>query len=196
MVGPEDYRRVNIHGRQMRNALRDGMDFDDAIKTLPKEVQPYFEAAWENNVLSGFSTTEFRKILMKEQRNKWSWAKAWDVDDFALTRLGAHFMEGTEDFLRMSAFMRWYDPADPSTAKVAREMVEAVHFNYTNLTPFETKVKSVVPFFVWQRRNIPLQIQQLVENPRMIQRYQHMMNAMDENFGGNNDHAYCVFCRN
>jgi hypothetical protein len=184
-VGPEDYRRVSINARVMRNALRDGMDIDDAIRTLPTDIQPYFQAAWEHNVLSGFSTTEFRKILMKEQRSKWSWAKVWDVDDFALTRMGAHFMEGVEDYLRMSAFMRWYDPADPSTARVAREMVEAVHFNYTNLTPFETKVKSVIPFFVWQRRNIPLQISQLVENPRMIQRYQHMMSALDENFGGN-----------
>lgn len=180
-VGPEDYAMVRTHAMAIRKALKAGDDLHTAIGKLPKKVQPYFEAAWQENVLSGFATTEFRKLLTDEQRTRWAWAKVWDIDDFALTRYGGKFMESIEDFLRMSAFVRWYDPADPATARVAREMTEAVHFNYTNLTPFETSVKQIVPFFVWQRRNLPLQISQLIENPRMIQRYNHMMSALSEN---------------
>lgn len=186
-VGPEDYVRVRDNALRIRKAMREGKGIDEAIDTLPAGAREPFRAAWEQNVFSGFSSTEFRKILTNDQKTRWDWMKVFDVDNFVLTRYGAHFMESIEDFLRMSAFMRWYDPADPRTARVAREMVEAVHFNYTNLTPFETQIKKIIPFFVWQRRNIPLQISTLVENPRMVQRYNFMMEAMNENFGGNEE---------
>lgn len=181
-VGPEDYLMVKNNALTLRKALKEGLSFEEALERLPQKVRPYFEAARAQDVLNGFSTTEFREILMSQRKNALQLAKVWDVDNFALTQMGASFMEGIEDYLRMSAFVRWYDPADPSTAKIAKEMVEAVHFNYTNLTPFETNVKKVIPFFVWQRRNIPLQISLMLENPVMINRYTHMMDALSENF--------------
>ena len=185
-VGPQHYLATKNHGVTLRNALREGLDFEDALKKLPVSERPFWQAAWDNDVLSGFVSTEFRKLTTAQKQGRLAWAKVWDVDNFVLTRTGGKFMESIEDFMRMSTFRAWFDPADPSTAKVAKEMVEAVHFNYNKLTPLETRIKSIVPFFVWARRNLPLQLGQLAENPRMIQRYRAMLNSMNDNFEEDN----------
>lgn len=185
-VGPQHYAATQAHGITLRNSLREGLDFEDALERLPKNERKYWRAAWDNDVLSGFVSTEFRKLTTAQKKERLAWAKVWDVDNFALTRAGGRVMESIEDFMRMSTFRAWYDPADPSTAKIAKEMVELVHFNYNNLTPLETRLKSFIPFFVWSRRNLPLQLAQVAENPRMIQRYNHMLSAIDDNFGEDN----------
>lgn len=191
-VGPKHYLLVKDNALKLRAALKSGMEIDVAIDTLPENARAMFRAAWDNDIMSGFSTTEFRKIGPDAKRSRLAWAKLFDVDDFVLTRAGGKIMESIEDFHRMAAFAAWFDPLDPSSAKVAKEMVEAVHFNYTNLTPFETRVKTLVPFFVWTRRNLPLQMQQAIENPRMIQRYRAMMDAMSDNFGGTDEQGLPV----
>ena len=180
---------VSHHGVVFRNALRnaagtDGMDA--AFDALPAgRIREGWRQAWENNVMAGFATTEFTgKLTPAGMRERWDWAKAWDVDNFALTRAGGRVMESVEDFLRMSLFMEYFDETVEGSAKTAADMVNAIHFDYSNLTPTETKMKSIIPFFVWSRRNIPLQIQMAVENPRYVQRYRAMMQSMDENLGG------------
>lgn len=180
--------QVSTNGIKFRNALANAKGTDGiskAFEVLPPNMRKAWREAWENNVMAGFSTTEFSNALTPRQMHeRWGWAKAWDVDNFVLTRAGGKVMESVEDFLRMSLFMQYYDESVEGSAKMAASIVEAVHFNYSNLTPTETKLKSLIPFFVWTRRNLPLQIQSLVENPRTIQKYMHMMRSMNENMGG------------
>lgn len=181
-VGPTSYAWVGTHGITLKNALRSGKGFDEAVQLLPAADREVWEAAFNEGVLtSGFTTSDFRKLTAEQKAQRLSWVKVWDVDNFALTRGGALFMESIEDFMRMATFKTWYKKA--GDAKVAAEMVDAVHFNYSKLTPFETSVKSIIPFFVWTRRNIPLQLSVMLENPRLIQRYRNMMQSMDDNFG-------------
>jgi hypothetical protein len=48
----------------------------------------------------------------------------------------------------------------------AARRVRKYLFDYSELTPFEQNVmKRVVPFYTWMRKNIPLQIQSVVEQP-------------------------------
>ncbi len=183
---------VSTHGITFRNALRNakpGEAMEEAFNALPAgRIRNGWRAAWEQNVMAGFATTEFSGALTpKAMAKRWDWAKAWDVDNFILTRAGGRVMESVEDFMRMSLFMQYYDEAVEGSAKVAAELVNAVHFDYANLTPWETKAKSLIPFFVWSRRNIPLQISMAVENPRYVQRYRAMMQSMTDNLGGQDE---------
>ncbi len=177
------------YGVAFRNAIRNGKPgqaLEDAFLSLPEgRIRNAWREMMSRNVLAGFATTEFSGALTpKGMAQRWDFLNALDVDNFALTRAGGKIMESVEDFMRASLFLQYYDDAVPGSGRFAAELVNAIHFNYSNLTPMETKMKSIIPFFVWARRNVPLQIQMAVENPRYVQRYRAMMQAMDDNLGG------------
>jgi hypothetical protein len=181
--------KAGRYGLAFRKALKEmsGVGgIEQAFARLPKEMQPAWREAWNNNVLAGFATTEFSSaVAPKAAKNDiLNWVKATDVDNWMLTRAGGKVMESVEDFLRMSLFLEYFDETVAGSGKMAAEIVNAVHFNYSNLTPTETKLKSIIPFFVWTRRNVPLQLQKAFEDPRYVQRYRAMMQAIGDNFGG------------
>lgn len=181
-VRPQDYNLVRHNAVLFKNALKEGKGLDGAFKAVAADARPYFEAAWEKDIMSGFVSSELRTLTAVEKHERMSWLNVVDVDNFVLTRVGSKLMESIEDFHRMAAFVRWYDPKNPNTANVAKSMVERVHFNYANTTPLEDRLKAFIPFFVWTRRNIPLQVSTLVENPRFIQRYRAMMQTLNDEF--------------
>lgn len=185
-VRMRDYIMVRNNGIKFRNALRSGMDPEKAFAQLDPHARKIFKAAWDNDVMTGFATSEFRKLSPSERASRLDFMKL-HKDEFLLNQVGGKVMESIEDFLRVSAFAAWYDPDNPATVKVAKEMAEAVHFNYSNLTPMETKIKSLVPFFVWTKNNLPLQLRVMAENPRIIQRYRAMMQSMSDNLGGDEE---------
>ncbi len=173
-----------------RNAIRNaepGAAMESAFKALPEgRIRDAFREAMSRNVLAGFATTEFSGVMTpKAMAKRWDFMNALDIDNFMLTRAGGRIMESVEDFMRMSLFMQYYDNTVKGSGQFAAELVNAIHFNYSDLTPWETKMKSIIPFFVWARRNTPLQIQMAVENPRYVQRYRAMMQSMNDNLGGN-----------
>ena len=64
------------------------------------------------------------------------------------------------------------------SAEEAAQSVKRFLFDYGELTPFERDyMKTVIPFYTWMRKNIPLQFQQLYENP---ERYSRVPKAMNE----------------
>ena len=142
----------------------------------------------ESDVLSGFVSTEFRNPLTGIQKqNRMKWLNFMDTDDFVATRVGGRVMESIEDVARASLFLEYFEEGVEGSAQLAREMVHAVHFDYSNLTPLETKLKSWIPFFVWTRRNLPRQLEMMVERPGVQAKYRHMMQAMNDNLGGEPD---------
>lgn len=185
-VGASDYLRVRNGAMEIRAAMRKNIPLHEAIERLPEKDRLMFRAAYDSGLLDlSFSSAEFRGMAAKRRsvgEKTLGALNVTDPEDFALARAGAFFMESVEDFLRVSAFATWFDPTNPASAQVAKEMALGVHFDYKNLTKWETGIKKVVPFFVWQRRNLPLQLQQMVERPGLMTRYQHLMSAYDDQF--------------
>jgi len=76
-------------------------------------------------------------------------------------------MEQVENRLRLPLFInrlkRGYSPAE------AAKDVFKYHFDYvprTGLTPFEqTYLRRIIPFYVWTRNNVPLQIEMMMKQP-------------------------------
>lgn len=52
------------------------------------------------------------------------------------------------------------------TPQQAAEKVKEVQFDYSELTPFEQKIRRLVPFYTWMRKNIPYQISAFINDPR------------------------------
>ncbi len=73
----------------------------------------------------------------------------------------------TEEYVRHAAFiqgLRRYGPADGGGS--ARLFSDGLHFDYQALTREERMVRStLIPFYVWMRRNTPLQFRALAMSP-------------------------------
>lgn len=60
----------------------------------------------------------------------------------------------------------------------AAVMVKKFYFDYFELTSFERNVmKRIIPFYTWMRKNIPLQLEMMIKNPRELARISDAMNA-------------------
>jgi hypothetical protein len=97
-------------------------------------------------------------------------------------------MEGVESVLRVAAFAKYFDAQSPHiSGKFAKEMVNTVHFDYVNLTSMEERIKKFVPFYVWTRRNIPLQLRTLMQSPRWAISYNRAKKLWNDTYMDDED---------
>lgn len=71
----------------------------------------------------------------------------------------------TMDQIHRFALYKWARNKGMSAEEAAAKVRE-VQFDYSDLTQFERKVRRVIPFYAWMRKNIPFQIRQFVNDPR------------------------------
>ena len=63
----------------------------------------------------------------------------------------------------------------------AAQSVNRVLIDYGDLTPFERDVmKTIMPFYTWMRKNIPLQVQQMAYHPTKYAMIPKMQNALED----------------
>ena len=151
-----------------------------------------FEDAWNAGIMqTGFARAEqLYNGARKKSLNPFS-------TQWAPFQWGGQTMETFEDHMRMAAFHRWYFDDSSATSlgakgprgvlpdraartTRAKGVVNAVHFDYNNLTDWEGKIKNFMPFYVWTRRNIPLQMRVLTQNPTFMLWYQRARSNWNE----------------
>ena len=177
-----DYMQINKNMLKLRR-LTDKMPFDEAIRQFDDETQNLLFHLHDQRILDlGFSASEFDR-LSAPMRAQWKRLSPGHAQ-FVPTRLGAFGMRSIEDFLRAAAFTRWYKEVGPEAAAQA---VFDIHFDYTDVGTLDRKIKKFVPFWIWTKNNIPLQLRVLMERPGLISRYKHLMVAFDESFGVDGD---------
>jgi len=94
-------------------------------------------------------------------------------------KLGRKFGVMIEDNSRIATFLDQI--AKGKSFKDASRSVRKYLFDYTELTDFEKKVmRRVFPFYTWSRKNIPLQIQNVLSQPRKYQAYAKGTRAFQE----------------
>jgi hypothetical protein len=91
----------------------------------------------------------------------------------ALPVLSGHFGANAEFFMGRSTMI--YDVLKKGgSEETALDAVNKFHFDYRDLSRGEQWIKAnAVPFFTWTRHNLPLQLQMLVENPKVYARFAH-----------------------
>jgi hypothetical protein len=63
---------------------------------------------------------------------------------------------------------------------LARDKVFQFHFDYSDLSQFEKKyVKRIIPFWTWTSRNMPLQFESMMRNPKTYSRFNIFRDNMD-----------------
>jgi hypothetical protein len=88
-------------------------------------------------------------------------------DTLPLVKAGRRMGESTETAWRGAMFNRALK--EGATPEVARDLVNKYHFDYGNMTDFEKKfMRTLVPFYTFTRKNLPLQLEHLTSNPGRI----------------------------
>ena len=181
-VGPQNYARISRPLVTFRSMVADAVDPAEIFRVIGQkhgdDMAELFEAAWKQNVFQGFSRAE--RLADTAARGISGGANLLRNDN-ELFRTGGRVMETFEDFMRIAAFDRHY--AGYGTEALAAQMVVVAHFDYTNLTMLEKRFKKIAPFFVWTRRNLPLQLQMLMERPGMINIWNHLQRATQGQMG-------------
>ena len=95
----------------------------------------------------------------------------------ASQRVGAEFVEMP---IRMALALDSLDRNMTSGQAIAR--IKRVHFDYSELSKFDKKMKALIPFWVFMSRNMPLQMQQILTKPKMYTAY----NSVIRNFKADN----------
>lgn len=174
-VGVSNYVAAIGTVNKLSRLVEKGVAPGEALLRLAPEDQAWVKAFMDE----GMYQTTFGSTLGKVGGRDPVSALPWS-EDFALFRAGGAFMQNSENVMRAAAFHRWFDPTRPETAKFAKQLALEVHFDYQNLTAMERKITKLVPFYVWTRRNIPLQIRVMLENPGFVNRYQHLIHGVNE----------------
>jgi len=95
----------------------------------------------------------------------------------------------SENYLRLAAFIsgaRRYGISDQGEA--AGYLVKALQFKYDDLSLFERDVmKNIIPFYVWTRRNLPLQFYALLTQPGKFNKLQFSQDELQSQLAADGD---------
>jgi hypothetical protein len=180
------------YSRGMRVALEKpgDMKFGDLRKTTSEVLNKYVEHGGK----SGFANTEL--IGASDPSRLFGQATAKINRGQEKMR---NLIAIREDWMRLSHYteaMRNYavehgihNEADfDKASQHAIERVKKFNFDYSDLTPAETKIRRVVPFYTFMRKNIPLQFEMLALHPGQMSKVPKGFNALQTLLGTDQQH--------
>lgn len=174
------YREYLSLAKPYNRARRSGMEHADALLALKKahpndpEGVRIFTEIIESGILTGGQSREM--IIHTALGGNW---KPWSADNKLLqastagiTGPGGRHLPGTENvenFLRGAVAIDTMRKGGDLNAAIDR--VYKLHFDYDDLSQFERGVmRRIIPFYTWTRKNMPLQIEQFLTNPKAYTR--------------------------
>lgn len=105
----------------------------------------------------------------KEGRNPFGVAGAFGhtEDTNSIIKTGRKLGGNIEDFVRLQSYLGNIRKGLDDAA--AGRLTRKVHFDYSDMTPFEKNVmRRLVPFYTFARKNLPFQVEQLIRHPSNI----------------------------
>lgn len=114
------------------------------------------------------------------------------VVDYMLTNpVQSHFndlAQRSEMFVRLAAYIRAYKVY--GNERSALSFVNALHFDYKDASAFELWVKRFVPFYVWNRNSIPLQMRAMFFQPDKIKKLVLVNENFKKAFGNDDEDSW------
>jgi hypothetical protein len=159
---------------------------------LTHSEQMIMDAAFKHNVINGgymADTTHFSSkvgehpnSILNKTADKLEGLNSKLLDS-KVGKFARHKGEGIDDPYRLANFINGLEKNNGNVKKAA-EQVRTYLFNYTENTNADRHMRAVVPFWNWMKRNIPLQLKMVMENPKYIENTQRLKSAFNENADG------------
>jgi len=90
-----------------------------------------------------------------------------------------------ETYMRYAAFKQGFQKFKNYDA--AMDLSFALHFDYGDLSQAETWVRRLVPFYVWSRNNIPLQVRSMFLQPGKITKFLYAREEIENAYGSSEE---------
>ena len=148
--------------------LVSGKNMDDVVEYAGKQytLKELKQAMILNGASNGLVVTDVSSIgeMLARQLKK-----ATDPMSVSAFRHPLKTLEninaGVEDYNRALLYLAALKNGE--TLEYAGDLVKKLQFDYSDLSEFEKKIKTVMPFYTWMRDNIPLQIERFMDDPRL-----------------------------
>ena len=163
--------------------------FEDVYNTIPPEqindsIKGVFDSMFDRIRPQEYAEFAVESIGEKNTYDKITESmkrfgrKRFGIDSWQVQKnmaMGRHM----ENNSRMAHWVQ--KMLDGNGAEASDASVRKYLFDYDELTEFEKKVmRNVIPFYTWSRKNIPLQIQAVFEDPARYQLAPKMMEMIEE----------------
>ena len=137
---------------------------------------------------SGELSGDLSRTILDADQNAVQRAAEWGTSHWWARTMG-DMAQGSEDYLRFSAFLRGVELYGfEDGGRAAGLIVRASQFDYADLSPFEAEfVKMLIPFYTWTRNNVPLQFRAMISEPGKIMRAIRLNDALADAFGDPDD---------
>lgn len=149
-------------------AYRSGNITDEQLKLM--------KAAYRHNVVSGGFLFDSRPTFTFDEPTKLE-KVAEKVRDFKPVKRMRQKGEIIDDVSRLANFLNGIRKY--GSAEKAAQQVREYLFNYNELTNADRAMRVIVPFWNWMKRNVPLQMKLLMENPKFpmnVERFKQLFN--------------------
>lgn len=148
--------------------------------TLTPEQMKLMKSAYSNNVVSGGFLTDAHHGFEFNVKNSTEKLAEKVIDNKGIKKVRATG-EVYDDVTRLANYINGLNKFGNS--KRAAQQVREYLFNYNELTNADRHMRTIVPFWNWMKRNIPLQMKLLLENPKFamnVERFKNLMNDEQE----------------
>ncbi len=141
-------------------------------KILGRSIDELTDALKAYGVLdTGYYTRDM--VDLKPGKNLKKIANQVSVTDLPIAKQ----LESTGNFIESQAKVNLF-LTEVGSGKSFQEAADSVHkylFDYSDLTTFEKeKMKRLIPFYTFMRKNVPLQFQTMFEKPARLKRYHRL----------------------
>jgi hypothetical protein len=148
------------------------------LGNLSTEEQKIVQAAYDKGVFgSGFSSDFVRSQFTKPKDDVLSKISG-AINDNKIVKGMRTVGDRIDDFSRLALFLHGYKQTN--SLDKAGDMVRKFLFNYTERSKGDNVMRTVAPFWMWTKNNLPLQIQQFMQQPRYYSTYKKVMDAFNE----------------
>jgi hypothetical protein len=139
------------------------------------------ELAMKNGIFGQGHSDEYRRIFgdtpAKGIRKAEDFVQNNRVTSFMRRWLG----DTTDNWSRLAHFESVLNKT--GDAKLAADSTRKFLFNYGEHTGMDRTIRLAIPFWTWTKNNIPLQLEQLMKQPRYYQTYLRLQDASYESQG-------------
>lgn len=150
--------------------------------TLTDSEMKIIDAAYKHNVISGGFLYDSHATFQHDNPSTLEKVAKAVGDNKVIKKVRHGMGEQADDISRLANFINGMHKYG-SSAEAAKQ-VRTYLFNYNEMTNTDRTMRTIVPFWNWMKRNVPLQMKLLLENPKFAMNNKRVADLFNDNQNG------------